>query len=272
MPQVDPAHNLIALVIGIGEFSFSPGAVSVADALTKGYLDFGNVVALTPNVESTKEEHFGSYRGVRRKDKTIVTENRLDYQLRCDEWNKKNVEIAFGATEGSVFTQAALSAVAGATLGFTAVPAVIGRWYELRTSAGARLRNLTTVTIATKVEGTDFVLDLLLSRIKFLTAQAADLVPTITCSAITAGQANSGFQFTPLADPVKQGYGRLTIYDQNDNNKVIYDHYEFACEISVETVAEIDGTSINEMTITVSVTGDVPGTYYLRDENENAGV
>lgn len=136
MAQFDPAHNLNALLIGTAEFSFSPDAVTAADARTKGYIDLGNVVAVTPAVEPTTEDHFGSYRGVRRKDKRVVTETSVQYQVRVDEWNLKNLELLYGATTTTGHTQAIQSAASGEVLGFTAVPAVIGRWYEIRTGAG----------------------------------------------------------------------------------------------------------------------------------------
>jgi hypothetical protein len=268
--QLDPPHNLKALTIGTGEFSFSPGATSAANARARGYIDFGNVAALTPAVEPTKEEHFGSYRGVRRKDRVVVTENSLQYQLRCDEWNRQIIEILMGASTTTGHTQAIQTAAAGEVLGFTATPAVIGRWYEIRTSAGLRLRTLTTVTITGKVEGTDFDLDLLLGRIRFKTAQAADLTPTITAPAITADTAASFLGLIPLADPVKSGYGRLVLYDQDDDNKVILDHQEFSCDVSVESVSEVDGTGFTDMTINVDVT-DTPGVMFVRNDNDNAG-
>lgn len=268
---MDPLHNLIALLIGTGEFSFSEGATSVADAQARGYLDFGNIVAFTPEAALTKEEHMGSYRGVRRADKTVITENGFSYKLRCDEWNKKNIELLFSATATTGHTQAALSAVAGAVLGFTAVPAKVGYWYDLKTAGGARLFDVTTVTITAKVENTDFVIDGKLGRIRFLTPQAADLTPTITAPAIVAGAAASFLGMTPLADPVKQGYGRIFLYDQNDANKLVLAHVDFSCEVSVDSASEIDGTSFTDMTMDVKLGAEL-GTVFLRDENDNAGV
>ena len=270
MAQVDPGHNLKALLIGTGEFSFSEDAASVSDAQSKGFLDFGNVTASTPSPEQTKEEHFGSYRGVRRVDKTAVTENKLSYKIKVDEFNKSNLEILFGGAATTGHTQAALSAVAGQTLGFTAVPAVIGKWYDLLTSGGARLLNITTVTIATKVEGTDFALDLLAGRIKFLTAQAADLVPTITAPAITAASDWSFLGMVPLSKVKKVGFGRLMIFDQETPNKLVLRHEGFSCEITLDSAGDVDGTKFSDMTLNVLVT-DIPGTVLYREANKNAG-
>jgi hypothetical protein len=269
--QVDPAHNLVALLIGTGEFSFSEDATSAANAQARGYLDFGNIVASTPSQENSKEEHFGSYRGVRRVDKTINTENKLRYKIKVDEWNRKNLEILYGGSSTTGHLQSALSAVAGQVLGFTATPAVIGKWYDIKTSAGARLLNLTTVTIATKVEGTDFVLDLLLARVKFLTAQAADLTPTITCAAIVAGDAFNYAGITPMASPKKTGFGKLVIFDQESANKAVLIHEGFSCEVTLDSSSEVDGQKFSEITLDVLVT-DTVGTVLLRDSNDNAGI
>lgn len=266
-----PLHNTDALLIGTGEFSFSEGATSAADANARGWLDFGNIVALTPEATLTKESHMGSYRGVRRPDKTVVTENTIRYKLRCDEWTRKNVELLFSANSTTGHTQAALSAANGQTLGFTANPAKLGYWYDLKTEAGARLRHITAVTIATLIEGTDFEVDYVLARVMFRTAQAADLVPVITAPVIVAGDAKAFLGLKPMQDSVKQGYGKLVIYDQLDSNKVVLEHENFSCEVSVDSASEIDGTGFTDMTLDVVIGSDV-GTLLIREPNQNAGV
>lgn len=267
----DPVHNTDALLIGTCEFSFSEGAVSAADAQARGWLDFGNLVAFTPEPDLSKEEHLGSYRGVRRGDKTIITQNKLRYKLRADEQNRFILKLLYSGANTTGHTQTALSAVVGQTLGFTATPAKIGYWYDLKKADGTRLREITTATIPAKVEGTDFVLDLKLARIRFLTAQAADLVPTITAPAITAGSALAYIGIKPLQDPVKEGYGKLVVFDQNDINKIVFEHEAFQCEVTIDSGAEVDGTSWTENTLDVLVGADL-GTILLRQGNENAGV
>lgn len=268
---MDPLHNLTALLIGTGEFCFSEGAISPADAQARGYLDFGNIVAFTPEANLSKEEHQGSYRGVRRADKTVVTENGFSWKIRVDEYNRKNLELLFSASATTGHTQTALSAVAGAVLAFATLAAKIGYWYDLRKADGSRLFDVTAVTIAGKVEGTDFVIDQKLGRIRFLTAQAADLTPTITAPAIVAGSAGSFLGLTPLQDPVKQGYGRLYIYDQDDENKLVMAHLDFKCELTMDSANEIDGTGFTDLTLDAKI-GDDVGVVFVREGNENAGV
>ena len=112
---MDPLHSVAALLIGTGEFSFSEGAVSAADAKAKGFVDFGNISAFTPNITAESQEHVGSYRGVRRVDKTVTTKASLDYSLKCDEWSPTILRMLYGgdmatpatATQGSWGTKGA---------------------------------------------------------------------------------------------------------------------------------------------------------------------
>lgn len=259
--SVKPGHNLNSLLVGTGEFSFADGATSAANALVVGYVDFGNVLAFTPQVENEKLEHFGSYRGVRRKDKTLATQVQMVYQLRLDEWKKEVLEILFGSSAGTNHTQSSASAVSGDAIDFTSITWDERKWYDL-TISGARVRNLTTVTIATKTEGTDFEIDSVLGRIRFLTTQSTSLTPVITAPAIAAGGDNYMVGLKPMQNITREGYGRLVIYDQLDANKVVMDHLDFSCEVSVESAAEVDGQNWSEVTLNVEVTDDVGNLLY----------
>lgn len=265
MPQVDPSHNLKSLVIGTGEFSFAENATSAANAKTLGWLDFGNVLAVTPQVEVTTEEHFGSYRGVRRKDKTLATQSKLTYELKLDEMNKRNLLVLFGATETTQWTQTVKSAVAGDAWAFNVVPSGAEKWWDVLIS-GVRVRGITALTIPTLVEGTDFFVDQLNGRVRFAANQVASRTPTVTAPAITATDNGSFWALTPFGDVIKQGYGRLTLYDQNDNNKVVLDHQDFSCDIKIESFGELNGQNITEITMSVTIT-DTVGTIYSRYEN-----
>lgn len=261
---MEPSHNLDALFLGTGEFSFCEGAETLAEALPKGFMDFGNVRALTPNVESTKVVHKGSYRGKLKRDKQIVTEHNLDYVLRCDEWKQSNMLILFGGTAAAQHTQLVKTAANADAIAFSAgTPADPDKWYQIAFS-GVHYMHLTTVTIATLTEGTDFVLDLLLGRIRFLTAQTASLVPVVTSAVITTGSVNSMLGITPLDTITHRGLGRLTLYDQNDDTHIVLDHRDFVCEISLENVGEINGENWTELQIRVTISAEDPGTVYLR--------
>lgn len=358
--QIDPSHNTDALGIFTGEFSFAKGATTLAEARAQGYRDIGNIKSLNLTLDPTKVEHYGSYRGVRRKDKTVVTQNKLDYTIVLDEVTRENLELLMGSTLLGDFTQPALTGATGQAFAFNTTPAVIGNWYEIRTAAlnkvatavigtagtgytvgdtltidggtgvaatvtvatisggggtgpitgvtlvnvgaytvnpsspnsatggtgsgatitltfsalaaaGDKVRRITNCTFSGKTEGTDYELDLVLGRVRWLTANSAATTPIITCSAIAASAATGFTEWTPMAQPVKTGYGRVVFYDTESGETVVIDHSDFSCDVSVDSVSDIDGESFVEVTLTVSVTQD-EGTYMVRNLNRSSGL
>ena len=101
-------------------------------------------------------------------------------------------------------------------------------------------------------------MDLRQAAVRFRTAQIADLIPTITAPAIVAGSEASHLGLIPMADPVKSGFGHFICFDQHDANKIVFEHVDFSCDMSVESVSEVSGTGFTDMTINVDVTG-TPG-------------
>ncbi|MCL5099266.1 MAG: hypothetical protein M1608_17375, partial [Candidatus Omnitrophica bacterium] len=94
-------RNLDALYLGTGEFSFSPDAISLADARAKGFMDFGNINATGFKPTTEKVEHEGSYRGVRRIDTTRITKALLEYQIKCDEWDREKLKLILGGEDAT---------------------------------------------------------------------------------------------------------------------------------------------------------------------------
>jgi hypothetical protein len=160
----------------------------------------------------------------------------------------------FYAGANAPFTQSAITTTAADAWGFTSpAPAVIGRWYDI-TNSGIRIRNLSAITVSGSLtEGTDFVVDYKLGRIRFLAAHTSTLTPTITCPAITAGSA-SGYQYMgALLSGIIQGFGRLTIYDQNSDNEVVLDHTDFAMQLRIDGTTEADGAKFGDIQLMVDV-------------------
>jgi hypothetical protein len=147
---MEPTKNLNGVFLGIGEFSFCEGATSRAATKTLGFRDIGNIMAFTPEIENTTEEHEGSYRTGRRVDKVFNTKQKLEYLIRSDEWNANQIQMLLMANAPETDNAAgALTATAGETIPFTvSVPSVSNRWYDLYESSGARRTNLTAVVIA----------------------------------------------------------------------------------------------------------------------------
>jgi len=265
-----PLHNLDALLIGTGEFLFSSGATSVADAQRRGYVSFGNIVASTPSVEQTREEHFGSYRGIRRMDKIVVTESKLRYRIRSDEWNFYNLQLLFGGALTAGHTQPAHTGPGRVLVFNDFEPSWTNRWYDLSTAGGARLMHVTSVTFAGAVLNVDFVVDRVMGRVRFLNhpGPMINMTPLILAPAIENNLPNYYSGITPLADVRKSGFGKLAIYDQHATNKLVMLHDEFSCEITPDSAGDIDGRNYAEISLDVLVTGAV-GRILLRDANKS---
>lgn len=262
MPDIQP-HDLDALLIGTGEFSFAVGATTTtAGGINGPFTDVGNVTAFQIQPETTRQDHRGSYRGIKRLDKSVITAADAKYLIRIDEWKKDNLLYLFYGDDGTAWTQSSQSSASADALDFSSTAAVIGKWYDV-TVSGARVRDLTALTIATLTENTDFVVDYELGRVRFLTAQSASRTPTISANAITSSDAKYLYGVTPLANPSRSGIGRLTCFDQSESAKVVFDHVDFGCEVSINGQPEVDGENYSNIELMVSVTSPV-GTLYVR--------
>lgn len=262
----DPTlRNLNANILGTGEFSFSPGATSLADARAKGFIDFGNVKVLTPQPKIDTIDHKGSYRGKLITDKKFATGALLVYGIVSDEFDRNKYKIAVGGIDATNFTQGAQVAQNGDVLHFDTTAAVIGRWYDLLIS-GAHAMELTALTIATLVENTDFVVDYKAGRVRFLTAQAVARTPVITANAVVAGNAANLKGITPLDTLITSGYGRIAVYDDTHANKLVYLHEDFSCQVYLDGngLKGFDGTTINEINLGIQV-GNILGTLYTAE-------
>ena len=252
-------HDLDALIFGTGEFSFAPGATSATTAKQIGYTDFGNIESVSISPSVTKVEHKGSYRGIKRTDRTVVSDSKLEYKIKCDELSRDKFLYALLGTEGTNHSQTALTGVAGAELDFETTPAVPNRWYDLYSTTGGRVRNLTALTITGKVENTDYFVDYNLGRVRFAVAESTAVTPMITAPAITADAGMKAIK--PSTQSIQKGYGRLTLFDDANTNKVVYDHVDFSCEVSFDSMGDMDGSNFGEITLVILVTDDA-GTVY----------
>lgn len=244
--------NNNAILLGTGEFRFSDGARTVAEARTRGYLDFGNIakVSLQPEIEEAKD--YSSDEGFRNLARTWVTRAEVKFNLTLSELKNENLQSLFFGTPGTQLTQAAMAAVAGTAINFSVgSPSVPNRWYDILV-AGAPVRNITAVTVATLVEGTDFEVEYRLGLIRFLTAQTVARTPTVTGPQITAATAPKALNI--LAASQRSGIGRLTIFDRDTVNRVFMEVVDFGCDVKITGNTEIDGQNASRMELIVSLT------------------
>ena len=260
-----PPHNLNALLIGTGEFSFSLGATTAAAAAVQGYRDFGNVKTFKIDSGGEDKEHYGAYRGILRRDDIRKQKIKMGYTLTNDEWNLNTLLFLFFGITNGVYTRAALAAVVGTALPFSnGSPSNSLLFYDIMDATGIRVREVVAVTFAGKTEGTDFEVDYKMGRVRFLTAQVAALTPTITAAAITAGGAGSLNAFEPLSQNIFKGIGRLVVFDENSTENIFLEHTDFGCQVEITGTPDVKGDDYSDLTLMVTVTSPV-GTGYVRE-------
>jgi|ERR1041384_1425354 hypothetical protein len=256
--EVQP-KNLAAVIEASGQFSLAAGTTTVAAAQAAGYRDFGNIVGLTLSPKGTTKEHMGAYNGIRKVDKSVVTELRLGYKVEVDEASAQNISFHYYGTLGTNYSQAAKSAVAVDAL----TTPVKGVWYDLLIS-GVRYRNLTVVAIVSTpsvVENTDYVVDYKTGRIRFITTPPGTLTSiSITCAAIATTDATSMYTITPNNKPIVRGIARALIYDTEGN--FIAEHEGMYCEIYPDGTVDFDGTKYAEIGLDVNVVAGQEGTVH----------
>jgi len=249
MPDIQP-HDLTAIPVGIGEFSFAEGATTVATAQAAGYDDFGNLQTFEVQQKGTTKEHKGSYRTGRRVDKTSVVDTTVGYLIKCDELTARKLRIMFYGTQGSNTTQTARTAVAADAI----TAPVIYKWYDIFYQ-GVRYRELTTVASAAGTENTDYIVDYKLGRIRAITATGFGAL-TITAPAILVTDATSLKPVTPQVKPRLTGMGRMVCFD-TETGGLVFDHTDFGCEIYPDGNVSFDGEKEAVLSFRINITAPV---------------
>ncbi len=238
------AHNLAALTIGTGEFSFCNGAISVAAAQAIGWDDFDNVTTGTIQSKATTKEHKGAYRGIRRVDKTHATDTKIGYQLKFDAIDAKKLVYVFRGTRLANYTQVVRTAAAVDAI----TTPTIGKWYDILIS-GVRVREISAMTFSAGVEDTDFVVDYKTGRIRAVTATGFGTL-TVTAPAILITSTNTFARIQPATTPIARGMGRLSVW--NDDGTLVLEHYDFYCEIFPSADPNINDSDM-ELTFDLNV-------------------
>lgn len=151
-----PNHNTGSIFVGTGEFSFCRNATTRAETKLKGFRDFDNVMAFTPEINSERVEHEGSYRGLKRVDEIFGIKQGFEYLLKCDAFTYDNISLLLQGESGTHHTQSAFTETAADVLGFSvSVPSDPLRWYDLyRTNAHVRSLTSTLLFVGTPVAAT----------------------------------------------------------------------------------------------------------------------
>ena len=262
MPKDQYLHNDRAAYIGIGQFLFALGASTLAEAIAMGLTDMGNFSAfsLQDNVETQPLiKSAGNRRWTSRQDVTQVT---LGYQLRTQEKDFEKHRIFRLGQTMTPFVQSSLSSASLDELNFSANSAVPGNWYPL-TISGARVRKITSITIAGKNEGTDFFLDRENGYIRFAAAESSTFTASVSAAAITADDPGYKLVQEPGTGDLARGIGTIIIRSKDADDPVALEHAFFSCEITPSGGPSFDGTNRGEISLDVMIT-DLPGLIYER--------
>jgi|GEM_PF-1727300 len=250
-------HHTRAEIQGTVQLLGIIGAVSRADAIAKGLLDYGNFLGAEIKAEANKQPRVKAARGVARNIGHTAGLISMGYELSTKELaDKRKFRFALLGKESAPFTQAALAAVNSTAIAFTAdLPSKEGVWYPLLYN-GSRVYALTSVTIAGKTEGVDFVADLKLGLIRFLVAQTANVTAVLTGPAIDAAHKEYLVGVEPMTNVVYSGYWSLFSFDQNPENNLVFRHELFSGDLSITAWPKFDHENQSELKIQIDITRD----------------
>jgi hypothetical protein len=264
MPLDTNLHHTRAHIQGTTQLMGCIGATSRADAITKGLLDFGNFLGHEVKAEANKQPRLKAFRGVVRTIGHTAGMISLGYEFTTRELaDARKFRFILHGSETTPFTQAALAGVAGTAIVFSGgAPSKPSTWYPLLTAGGVHARALTACTFAGKVEGTDFVLDLKLGLVRWITTQTANVTPTLTGPLIDAAHADYLIGVQPQTNVVYSGYWTVVAWDQDLANPLVMRHEFFSGDLTVTSWPKIDHENQGELKFEISLTHENPVAYH----------
>lgn len=148
---------------------------TLVNDLPVDWRDVGNATEFNLTIETEVLEHFSSRSGVRVKDKEVVVSTEVNVSFTLDELNDENKSLFFLGEKGT-HTNASIAGFAEHEM---ITGAVLGRWYDIESSTGARAYDIDSTDLTVEVGanalvlGTDYTLDAEMGRI-FLPVTATD--------------------------------------------------------------------------------------------------
>ena len=268
-------NNTRQTYAGTGEFLWSRGARTAAEAQLTGFQSFGNIKQIEAQTSSETKDHYQSYRGKKVLNSTHVTQFEIRYNITVDEMDARNVGILvygdpdydFGS-DGADNAHAGLTNATGTPLVFGSTnPVVVYNYYDLLDANGNRLIDLTAVSLVGKlsqygdaqdktalIEGVDFDVDKKNAMVKFLRSFSADTItPSLSTSAVTSASTNYMTKLKPLQQGYLSGMGRIFIYDQDLENNLALSHRDFFAHLSIDGNVSLASDDFAEMTLKLSV-------------------
>lgn len=228
------APNTRNYLLGRGAIYVS--ALSASTGLPADYRHLGNAPAFSMTVEEETLEHQSSLSGLKVTDARVVLSKEIQFSFELDEIEDNNLELFLSGTSSNVTNPA----VAGFTNNTLIPSAVLGRWYDLQTTAGVRAYDIqdgSDIALSedplgsptSLVEGTDYETDLVNGRIRLLSTatNVADGEDVGLVLAADAGPTSAYERIDALAGSNTQKYAvKFVSINPQDGNRNT--EYEFA--------------------------------------------
>ncbi|MBI3886157.1 MAG: hypothetical protein HY302_10555 [Opitutae bacterium] len=267
MPLDTNLNHTRAEIQGTVRLLLSLDAASRAAASLAGFEEFSDLMGYELQGESKTEPVLKPVNGVMRQTDETPGLLTLGYELSFKAIaDARKLKYLLSAIAGTDLAQAAQAAVNADALVFTGpLPAGLNRWYEIKVG-GARIRHVTAVTFAGKVEGVDFVVDYDNGMVRFLAPwlPAVNVVLVVTAPAIDSTHAKFMKGLRPMQNQIWRGYARLYVYDQNRANRLVMGHEDFSFTLTVGKNFGVKHDSQSEASIKLMVAAD-EGTILHRD-------
>ena len=233
-------------VYGTGQFRLHYTNVSnPAQALLGPAYAFGNEAKITVNPEAEQSKIVRNNRGVNRISGNPTKEFKVSYEIEISEltYNGLARGLFMDQTTPSDNARSAQATQAIVTLDFRTSQSKthhLDRWYDLSNSS-LRFQHLNSAALTgalasygaaadstTLLEGTDYELDKVLGRVRFLKAIDDQISGSVNFSEITSSSEIYGKVQTPLAANMLSGIGVIDVWEDSE---LIWKHEGFACDL-----------------------------------------
>lgn len=260
MPVDSNLNHTRAEIMGTVRLLLALDAASRAAAVAKGFDEFGDLLGYELQGESKTEAVLKPINGVMRETDSTPGLLTMGYELNFKAIaDARKLKFLLNANPGQDLAQAASAAAAADALVFTGpAPAVLNRWYDVLIG-GVRKRFLTGFSIAGKVEGVDYLVDLEQGQVRFINPAAlpaANIVATVTAPVIDATSDKAMVGLIPMQNQIWRGYARLITLDQNRKNRIVKEHNDFSFTLTAGKNFGVKHDSQSEASIKLMVAAD----------------
>lgn len=252
MPGINTTGKPSPSDYNLGRGAVLFGTVDPATGKPKEYRHLGHATEFNITIESETLEHQSSREGLKVTDKEVVVSQKASLSVTLDEINFENLALfASGEADSSLANPIKTAAVT-----FTLGEAFKGgRWYDLRSAAGARCFDLLAVSpisfgTGSYTENTDYELDRVLGRLFVVDGGALDGATTTVVVAQNASAVATVDRVKALV--VSTITGALKFRAENPANNDHVTEYQFH---SVNLKAEGDFSLIGDEFTTMQLTG-----------------